>query len=239
MNTMTTPPILTLQPGEMSFADLRRVWLAPTPIALSGDCAAAIEASAATVQAIVAKGAPAYGINTGFGLLAKTQIATHELERLQRNLILSHAVGTGEDLSDNVARLVLLMKAAKASAPSTLRIAGKKRTLSMVRLDDHSQPWDFAEVLARMEQVRAAPKQEIEAAKKAFAASRGAGGPPRLRLALDMPLGKVPIGGLPKDLAQVVVPPLQPLEHDAAFFAAIPGRGFHGGLLDGLAAFYE
>ncbi|MGT2434277.1 aromatic amino acid lyase [Cupriavidus basilensis] len=93
---MTTPPILTLQPGEMTFADLRRVWLAPTPIALSGDCAAAIEASAATVQAIVAKGAPAYGINTGFGLLAKTQIATHELERLQRNLILSHAVGTGE-----------------------------------------------------------------------------------------------------------------------------------------------
>ena len=85
MNTMTTPPIITLQPGAMSFADLRRVWLAPTPIALSGDCAAAIEASAATVQAIVAKGDPAYGINTGFGLLAKTQIPTHELERLQRN----------------------------------------------------------------------------------------------------------------------------------------------------------
>jgi len=132
----------------------------------------------------------------------------------------------------------VLMKTAKASAPSALRIAGRKRTLSMVRLDDPSQPWDFAEVLARMEQVRAAPKQEIDAAKKAFAASRGTGGPPRLRLALDMPLGKVPIGGLPKDLAQVVVPPLQPLEHDAAFFAAIPGRGFHGGLLDGLAAFY-
>ena len=112
MNTMTTPPILTLQPGAMSFDDLRRVWLAPTPVALSGDCAAAIEASAATVQAIVAKGAPAYGINTGFGLLAKTQIPTHELERLQRNLILSHAVGTGEDVSDSVARLVLLMKAA-------------------------------------------------------------------------------------------------------------------------------
>lgn len=44
MNTMTTPPIITLQPGAMSFADLRRVWLAPTPVALSGDCAAAIEA---------------------------------------------------------------------------------------------------------------------------------------------------------------------------------------------------
>ena len=66
MNTMTTPPIITLQPGEIYFADLRRVWLAPTPVALSGDCAAAIEASAATVQAIVAKGDPAYGINTGF-----------------------------------------------------------------------------------------------------------------------------------------------------------------------------
>ncbi|WP_197328146.1 histidine ammonia-lyase [Ralstonia syzygii] len=112
MNTMTTPSILTLHPGEMTFADLRRVWLAPMPVTLSGDCAAAIEASAATVQAIVAKGEPAYGINTSFGKLAKTQIATHELELLQRNLILSHAVGTGDDLDDSVARLVLLMKAA-------------------------------------------------------------------------------------------------------------------------------
>jgi hypothetical protein len=60
-----------------------------------------------------------------------------------------------------------------------------------------------------------------------------------LRLALDMPTGVVPIGGLPKDLEQIVVPPIPPIEHDAAFFASVAQAGFHGGLLNGLALFYE
>jgi hypothetical protein len=130
------------------------------------------------------------------------------------------------------------MKAAAALFPSTLNIAGAKRTLSMEKSADKPEPWTFQQVLTRMEQVRANPKQEIDAARNAFAASRLTDATPRLRLALDMPLGRVPVGGLPKDLDDIVVPPIQPLDHDAAFFAAIKGRGFHGGLLDGLAAFY-
>lgn len=132
-----------------------------------------------------------------------------------------------------------LMEAAKATTTSPLTVAGIKRLISMVKLEDQSHPWDFASVVARLEEVRANPGKEIDKAKKAFAASRLADSVPRLRLALDMPLGKVPIGGLPKDLGQVVVPPIQPLEHDAAFFASIKGRGFHSGLLDGLSAFYQ
>jgi hypothetical protein len=60
-----------------------------------------------------------------------------------------------------------------------------------------------------------------------------------LRLALDMPTGLAPVGGLPKDLTQVVVPPLQSLTHDADWLASLPGRGFHGGVLDGLASYYS
>jgi cytosine/adenosine deaminase-related metal-dependent hydrolase len=131
-----------------------------------------------------------------------------------------------------------LMKNAKASFPSSLTVAGVQRTLSLPRLDDASKPWSFADVLARLEKVRKNPKKEIETAKKAFAANRWSDGPPRLRLALDMPLGRVPIGGLPKDLDDVKVPPIQTLEHDAMFFASIKGRGFHRGLLDDLGKFY-
>jgi cytosine/adenosine deaminase-related metal-dependent hydrolase len=131
-----------------------------------------------------------------------------------------------------------LMKAAKATFPSELKIAGTKRVLSMTKLDNASEPWSFAQVLTRLEQVRADPKKEIDAAGNAAAAARMAGEAPRLRLALDMPLGKLPIGGLPKNLGEIVVPPIQPLAHDAAFFASLVGRGFHGGLLDGLKKFY-
>jgi histidine ammonia-lyase len=100
----------TLPPGAMTLADLRAVWAAPVTITLADSAWPAIEASAAAVRAIVAKGEAAYGINTGFGILAKTRIADDRLEQLQRNLILSHAVGTGALLDDGVVRLVMLMK---------------------------------------------------------------------------------------------------------------------------------
>ncbi|CAN7579782.1 histidine ammonia-lyase [Pseudoduganella sp. LjRoot289] len=100
----------TLNPGKMTLAELRAVWTAHAPVALAAEAYPVIEASAAAVRAIVAKGDAAYGINTGFGLLAKTRIPDEKLEQLQRNLILSHSVGTGELLPDAVVRLILLMK---------------------------------------------------------------------------------------------------------------------------------
>ena len=100
----------TLNPGALTLADLRAAWAAHFPIALSADSAAPIAASAALVKTIVDKGEPAYGINTGFGILAKAHIPNDQLEQLQRNLILSHAVGTGELIADAVARLILLTK---------------------------------------------------------------------------------------------------------------------------------
>ena len=47
-----------------------------------------------------------------------------------------------------------------------------------------------------------------------------------------------PIGGLPKDLDDLVVPPLQSLTHDADWLDSVNGRGFHGGILDDLAHYY-
>jgi hypothetical protein len=46
-------------------------------------------------------------------------------------------------------------------------------------------------------------------------------------------------GTVPKHPEKVVIPPLPTLVHDAAFFNAIHGHGFHGGVLDGLADFYK
>ncbi|HEV7813663.1 MAG TPA: aromatic amino acid lyase, partial [Janthinobacterium sp.] len=100
----------TLAPGKMALAELRAVWAGPGRLTLAPEAYAAIEASAAAVHAIVAKGAAAYGINTGFGILAKARIPDEKLQQLQRNLILSHSVGTGELLSDAVVRLIVLMK---------------------------------------------------------------------------------------------------------------------------------
>lgn len=91
---------------------LRRVARAPVRVGLSRGDLKRLAASAAIVQRIVKREKTAYGINTGFGLLAQTRIAHDEIEALQRNLVLSHAAGTGELLPDDVVRLILVLKLA-------------------------------------------------------------------------------------------------------------------------------
>ncbi len=100
----------TLHPGQLSLGDLRAAWSVHTPLALATNAWDDIAASSAAVAAIVAKGEPAYGINTGFGILAKAHIPVEQLATLQRNLILSHAVGTGPLIDDHIVRLILLTK---------------------------------------------------------------------------------------------------------------------------------
>src|SRR5258708_39513503 len=70
------------------------------------------EAHAVTAR-LAAADAPAYGINTGFGLLANTRIAPAQRTLLQRNIILSHSGGVGPLLDDAVVRLTLILKLAR------------------------------------------------------------------------------------------------------------------------------
>ncbi len=101
-----------IQPGQFKLSDLRAIWKSPVKLALAESAYAAINESSATIDRIVAKGDAAYGINTGFGKLAKTRIPDEDLELLQKNLILSHSVGSGELISDEVVRLIIAMKIA-------------------------------------------------------------------------------------------------------------------------------
>lgn len=107
--SLTTP--LVLQPGQVGLAQLRRIHAGGVTLALAAGCVQGMDDALATVQDIVASDAVVYGINTGFGKLASTQIAHERLAELQRNLVLSHSVGTGEPLPDAVVRLVLVTKA--------------------------------------------------------------------------------------------------------------------------------
>lgn len=67
--------------------------------------------SRALVDKLARGDTPVYGINTGFGALAEIRIASHDLERLQQNLIFSHAVGVGEPLPFDAARAAALLRA--------------------------------------------------------------------------------------------------------------------------------
>lgn len=101
---------ILLVPGEVDLAALRTVYQDKVTLRLADEARAAIIAANHTVEAIVASGNTVYGINTGCGKLARTRIPTELLEETQRNLIVSHAVGVGALLPDNVTRLTVALK---------------------------------------------------------------------------------------------------------------------------------
>ncbi|MFC5521121.1 histidine ammonia-lyase [Polaromonas jejuensis] len=100
-----------LHPGQVSLALLRTIHAGHVQLALAPEARDGLLVSQAAVQRIVDEDQVVYGINTGFGKLASTKIAPDRLAELQRNLVLSHSVGTGEPLPAAVVRLVLATKA--------------------------------------------------------------------------------------------------------------------------------
>ena len=107
MNTKT----VTLNPGQVDLALLRRIHAGGITLQLADSTATGMDAAQAAVQRIVDHDEVVYGINTGFGKLASTRIGNDHLAELQRNLVLSHSVGTGVPLDAAVVRLVLATKA--------------------------------------------------------------------------------------------------------------------------------
>ena len=102
---------ITLTPGRATLADWRAV-ADGADVRLDPAAMSAVAAAARAVDAIVTKGEPVYGINTGFGKLASARIASDDLAALQRNIVLSHAAGVGEPMQPAHVRLMIALKLA-------------------------------------------------------------------------------------------------------------------------------
>jgi histidine ammonia-lyase len=101
---------IVIHPGQLTLSQLRDVHRQHIPISLSPDAHDAIHKAEEVVLDVIAENRTVYGINTGFGLLANTKIDVSELELLQRSIVLSHAAGIGKFMSEDVVRLLLLLK---------------------------------------------------------------------------------------------------------------------------------
>src|SRR5947209_6558547 len=81
------------------------------PIALSDAARRRVQASRDVVERRARSDQPAYGINTGFGSFADVKIAPDALERLQLNLLRSHAAGVGDPLPPRTVRATMALRA--------------------------------------------------------------------------------------------------------------------------------
>ncbi len=101
---------LTIVPGDVCLADLRKVYFEAVTLSLIDTAWNSIDSGYKAVSDIVAKGEAVYGINTGFGLLAQTRIPDDKLALLQRNLVVSHSTGVGPLIDERAVRLILCLK---------------------------------------------------------------------------------------------------------------------------------
>lgn len=101
---------LTINNQLITLAELRKAWIEPVTVDLGDEARRRIAESNELIDDVVAHGEQVYGVNTGFGQLASVRIGDDELAHLQENLVRSHAVGVGEDLDDDIVRLIMLMK---------------------------------------------------------------------------------------------------------------------------------
>lgn len=95
-----------------------------------------INVSRQRVDKMAASDKAVYGINTGFGPLCDTQITPEETHLLQKNLLITHAVGVGNPIAKSISKLMLITKVhALSQGFSGIRLAVVERMLKFVELD--------------------------------------------------------------------------------------------------------
>lgn len=96
---------------KLQLGDLQRILADDITLALSDEAKDKIQKCREYLdKKITTTSQPLYGINTGFGSLYNKHISTEDLERLQENLVRSHACGTGPAIPDEMVRLMLFLK---------------------------------------------------------------------------------------------------------------------------------
>jgi len=133
---MSSPLVLDGQP--LTLEEIGEVALSGREVALAPTAVPRIRASRAVVDALLAGGGTAYGINTGFGKLSDVRIEPEQVQALQRNLVRSHACGVGEPLSQDAVRAMLLLRANVLSKGfSGVRVELVERLIAMLNRRIH------------------------------------------------------------------------------------------------------
>ena len=103
---------LALNGSSLTLEELVQAARNPTTeVTLAPEAIPGIQRAAKAVAKFVSEGRIAYGITTGFGAFKDRLIPLEDVEKLQENIILSHAVGTGPELPAEVVRAMMIIRA--------------------------------------------------------------------------------------------------------------------------------
>lgn len=105
---MITPHVII--PGTLDLKTLEEIYRRNICIAIDTSSKTKVDVAAQIVADAAQGHVAVYGVNTGFGKLAQTRICPEDTARLQRNLILSHCCGVGENTPQSIVRLMMSLK---------------------------------------------------------------------------------------------------------------------------------
>ena len=108
---MNKKELIYLDGDSLSLDDIESVAIDKTTVKVAPEAFDKIKASRKLIEDIIASGKIVYGVNTGFGALSSVNIPEHQIEKLQVNLIRSHACGVGEYFSVPTTRAIMLLRA--------------------------------------------------------------------------------------------------------------------------------
>jgi len=119
--------------NNLTIGDVVKVSRYGETVRLTDGAKSSICKSREYVDMLVKEGRVVYGITTGFGKFSDIPISRHETEALQKNLIVSHACGTGSHFTEDIARAVMLLRAnALAKGFSGIRLETVAALLDML-----------------------------------------------------------------------------------------------------------
>lgn len=95
-----------------------------------------VNASRKKVEVLANSNKPVYGVNTGFGPLCDVQISYDETNKLQENLLITHAVGVGKPIDKNLSKIMMICKVhALSQGFSGIRLKVLERIIFFIEHD--------------------------------------------------------------------------------------------------------
>jgi histidine ammonia-lyase len=122
-----------ITPEYLTFERIEEIVEGSFQLALSEESIAATDHCRKYLDEMIQKHPePIYGITTGFGSLCNKTISSNELGQLQKNLVMSHACGTGDEVRPEIIKLMLLLKAhALSMGKSGVQVETVQRIVDM------------------------------------------------------------------------------------------------------------
>lgn len=121
---------------HLTIEDVIKVARFKEAVELTETAILAINKSRALIDELLMNDKAIYGVNTGFGKLSNISIGKNQISELQKNLLVSHAVGAGEAFSNEIVRAMMLLRInSLAQGYSGIRLTTVETLLAMLNKD--------------------------------------------------------------------------------------------------------